>query len=401
MRKPTLYFDYNATTPADPAVVQAMLPYFTEKYGNSMSTLHSYGWEAEEAVETARQTLAKFLNCTPLEITWTSGATESNNWVLQGLIEKIRTDENLLSADRANSSESKIHILSSPVEHNSVMQALKRLENLKIAQVEFLKLDKTGAVDLQDLKNKLTPHTRLVCAMWVQNEIGTINPIQEISTLCRANKTYLLSDATQAIGKIQIDLQKTPVDFLSISSHKFYGPKGVGLLFQRNQNPHAEVAPLIWGGGHEHGRRSGTLNVPGIVGTAKAIELIQQNFQEESARIRQLRDHFYAELRKIYPTLKLNGPALDLRSPNNLNLTFENCEVPDHIPGLAISRGSACMSGKTTTSHVLTAIGLSLEQSKRTIRFSIGRWTTADEISQAIEIIKKYIKPENLHLAQT
>lgn len=392
MLKKTLYFDYNATTPTDPEVVQAMLPYFSEKYGNSMSLLHSYGWEADSAVENSRQIVAKFFHCSPQEITWTSGATESNNWAIHSLVEKIRQSEG---------SATDIHILSSPVEHNSVLQALKHLENLGLAKVEFLKLDSTGAVDLQDLQARLRPRTRLVCAMWVQNEIGTINPMAKISALCRANKTYLLSDATQAVGKVKIDLSEIPVDFLSISSHKFYGPKGVGLLYTRSKDPHVEVPPLIWGGGHEQGRRSGTLNVPGIVGTAKAIELCDSLMDSEVPKISELRNQLFDFLKTDFPNLKLNGPPWSHRSANNLNLTFTDFEIPDHLNGLAISRGSACMSGKTTTSHVLTALGLSVEEANRTLRLSLGRWTTVREIRQAAEIIKKNLKPSRASLAQT
>ncbi len=389
MLKETIYFDYNATTPTDPEVVAAMLPYFTEKYGNSMSLLHSFGWEADQAVEGARQKVAQFLNCKPQEITWTSGATESNNWALTGLVEKLRRED----------PKAVIHILSSPIEHNSVLQSLKHLEILGLAEIEFLKLDAQGSVDLQDLKARLRPTTRMVCAMWVQNEVGTVNPMQEISELCRQNKTYLLSDATQAIGKVKIDLSQVRVDFLSISSHKFYGPKGVGLLYLRNNDPHVEVPPLIWGGGHEQGLRSGTLNVPGIVGTGKALELCERYFQTEVQRISELRNDLFEGLKREYPNLKLNGPNWPVRSPNNLNVTFSNCDMPEHLNGIAISRGSACMSGKTTTSHVLTALGLSLEESQCTVRFSLGRWTTKEEIAQAIEIIKKYVKPRVPSLA--
>lgn len=384
MLKKTLYFDYNATTPTDPLVLEAMLPYFTEKYGNSMSLLHSYGWEAEEAVETARQSAARFLKCRPEEITWTSGATESNNWALHALVEKIRSEEGPSAS---------IHILSSPVEHNSVMQALKHLETLGVAEIEFLKLTPEGCVDLEDLKKKIRKDTRLVCAMWVQNEVGSINPMQEIGEICRDKKVYLLSDATQAIGKIPVDLSTTHIDLLSLSAHKFYGPKGVGLLYMRRKDPVVEMPPLIFGGGHENGRRSGTLNVPGIVGTGIAFELCEKSFSEEVSRIQKLRDQLLQGLKALFPKLKVNGPLGPQRSPNNLNVTFENCDVPENINGLAISRGSACMSGKTTTSHVLTALGLSLEQSKRTLRFSLGRWSAPADIEQAIEIIKKNIKP--------
>lgn len=386
MLKKTLYFDYNATTPTDPVVLQAMLPYFTEKYGNSMSLLHSYGWEAEQAVEIARQTAARFLKCSPEEITWTSGATESNNWALHGLVEKIRQEEG---------PQAQIHILSSPVEHNSIIQALKHLETLAVAQVEFLKLTPEGTIDLEDLSKKIKKETRLVCAMWVQNEIGSINPMKEIGQICQDRKVYLLSDATQAIGKIPVDLSEIHIDLMSLSAHKFYGPKGVGLLYMRRKNPTVEMPPLIFGGGHESGRRSGTLNVPGIVGAGAALDLCEQHFAQEVPRIQNLRNKLYEGLKSTYPKLKLNGPIDNSRSPNNLNITFEDCEMPEHLNGLAISQGSACMSGKTTTSHVLTALGLTLEQSKRTLRFSLGRWSTPEDISQAIEIINKNIKPHH------
>lgn len=377
MKARTLYFDYNATTPVDPSVLETMIPFFTENYGNSMSLLHSFGWTASDAVEKARHKVAQFLNCSASDLFWTSGATESNNWVIQSLLET------------APRKDSKFHILSSPLEHNSILQTLKHVSQTQRADVEYLALTPDGTIDLEDLKKKLKPTTGLVCAMWIQNEIGSINPMKEISQLCRANKTLLLTDATQAVGKVPIDLKDVHVDFLSLSGHKFYGPKGVGVLYRRRSEQTLDFQPLIFGGGHENGLRSGTLNVPGIVGTARAIELCQMYFQQENERITNLRKKLFEDLLQVFPKLRLNGPPLDRRSPNNLNVTFCGIELPENIPGIAFSRGSACMSGKTTTSHVLQALGIPESEAKSTLRLSLGRWTELAHITEATEIIRK------------
>ncbi len=381
-----LYFDHNATTPTDPRVVEAMLPYFTEQYGNSMSLTHSFGWEAETAVEKARATVARFLNCDPKEIVFTSGATESNNWAIEGVIEKIRADEG---------PQAPIHLLISPVEHNSVLQAAARVQKVFGAEVEFLPVNAYGQVEVSEVATRIKPHTRLLAAMWVQNEIGSINPIQELAQLCHEKQIYLLSDATQALGKIPVDLKTTPVDLLSFSAHKLSGPKGVGLLFLRSKNPRVQLPALICGGGHERGFRSGTLNVPAIVGLGKAIEIAMELGSAECDRIRDLRDMMLTQLRESFPGLQLNGHPTD-RSPNNLHLTFKGFEVPVTLKGLAVSRGSACLSGRTSTSHVLSALGMTEEEASQSLRISLGRTTTEDEAFAAVEILRGQIRPKTL-----
>lgn len=380
-----LYFDYNATTPTDPRVVEAMLPYFTENFGNSMSLGHEFGWAADRAVEGARQSIAALLGCAKTELTFTSGATEANNWAVQGVMEAIR------GADPA----APLHILSSPVEHSSVLMALEHARVAYGAEIEFLPLRPDGQIDPTEVARRLRPETRLVCVMWVQNEIGTIHPIREIGQICRERKVYLLSDATQAVGKVRVDLRDVHVDLMSFSAHKLYGPKGVGFLYHRKQEPHVQLWPLIHGGGHERGERSGTLNVPGIVGMAKALEIGLDVMDDEMNQLRGLRDRLWRGLQESYPSARLNGPPCEdttARAPHNLNVSFPQNLVPEHIPQLAFSRGSACYSGKTSTSHVLSALGLSEEASRRTLRLSLGRMTRPEDIDQAIEIIRKFIK---------
>jgi cysteine desulfurase len=381
-----IYLDYNATTPTDPRVVEAMLPYFTDNFGNSMSLGHEFGWQADREVENCRATVAKLLGCVKNEITWTSGATESNNWAIQGVMEAVQS---------SGPDEGPIHIISSPVEHSSVLMALEHARRFFKAEVEFIPMMPNGQIDPQEIEKRIRPSTKLVCVMWVQNEIGTIHPIEAIGQICRDRKVYLLSDATQAIGKIPIDLQKTHVDLMSFSAHKLYGPKGIGFLYHRQQNPHVELLPLIHGGGHERGKRSGTLNVPGIVGLTRALELGLESMHDESVKLRALRDQLWTELKAAFPTMILNGPDLadaTQRSPLNLNVSFPKSWVPEHIPLIAFSRGSACYSGKTTTSHVLSALGLSEDAARRTLRLSLGRMTEASDITQAIKIIQKFIK---------
>lgn len=380
-----IYLDYNATTPTDPRVVEAMLPYFTEHFGNSMSLGHEFGWQADREVENCRAKVAQLLGCAKNEITWTSGATESNNWAIQGVMEAVQ----------ASGGTQPVHILASPVEHSSVLMALEHARRFHKADVEFLPLMSNGQIDPQEIEKRIRPTTKLVCVMWVQNEIGTIHPIEAIGQICRDRKVYLLSDATQAIGKIPIDLSKTHVDLLSFSAHKLYGPKGIGFLYHRRQDPHVELLPLIHGGGHERGERSGTLNVPGIVGLTRALEIGLESMGRESEHLRGMRNELWQQLKIIFPEMILNGPDLQettQRSPNNLNVSFPKNIVPEHIPLIAFSRGSACYSGKTSTSHVLSALGLSEEAARRTLRLSLGRMTEAQDIAQAVQIIQKFIK---------
>lgn len=387
METKTLYFDYNATTPVDPRVLEAMLPYFTERFGNSMSLTHSYGWEAESAVEKARKQAAELMHCDPSEIVFTSGATESNNWAIEGLIEAVRQEEG---------PQAPIHLLISPVEHNSILQAAKRAQTLFGAEVDFLPVNGHGQVLVDQIAPLVKPHTRLLAAMWVQNEVGSINPMQELTEFCRARRIYLLSDATQAVGKVPTNLEKTKVDLLSFSAHKLGGPKGIGFLFLRSHNPKIQLPCLIAGGGHERGLRSGTLNVPAIVGLGKACEIAAQEGEREQARLRGLRDLMWREIAAAFPRARLNGHPTE-RSPNNLHVTFIGERVPVTLKGLAVSRGSACLSGKVSTSHVLQALGLNEEDSSRSLRITLGRPTTEAEVRQATALLKSQIGSKHLN----
>lgn len=377
-----IYLDYAASTPVDEEVLQAMLPYFREKYGNSMAKTSLYGWEADDAVEGSRRRIARLLRCESHEITFTSGATESNNWAIEGVLGKFHGEN--------------IHILSSPVEHSSVLQKLYQVQRDRLAQVEFLKVNEWGQIDLEDLKNRLRPETRLVCAVWANNEVGTINPVPEIGRICREHGAWFLSDATQAIGKVPVDLSEVPVDLISFSAHKLYGPKGVGLLFHRRRGQLVDLPPLIYGGGHERGLRSGTVNVPGIVGMAKALELTER-YSDEPRRLKELRDTLWEELNRRFERISLNGAPLQeqgpwpLRSPSNLHVTFAKAPDPLHLPGLAISQGAACQSGKTDPSAILAALGRTPEEARASLRLTVGRFTNPEDVLQAAEIIDRYL----------
>lgn len=359
-----------------------MLPYFTEQFGNSMSLNYAYGWQAESAVESARRQVSQLLGCEPKEITFTSGATEANNWALEGVCEMIRMDEGPTAP---------IHLLVSPVEHKSVLQAAQRAARLFGAELELIPVNAHGQILVSELEKCLKPHTRLVSAMWVNNEIGSINPIAEIARLCHEKKIYLHSDATQALGKIPVDLQNVPVDLLSFSAHKLSGPKGVGFLYHRSKNPKVALPAMMCGGGHERGLRSGTLNVPGIVGLGKAVELARLEGEAEQTRLRALRDFMWNQLHASFPQARLNGHPIE-RSPNNLNITFKGARVPAALKGLAVSRGSACHSGGTSTSHVLQALGLSESEAGQTLRITLGRTTTDAEVLEAVALLKSQIQ---------
>ncbi len=387
MTKPqVLYFDYNATTPVDVRVLEVMLPYFTEHFGNSASATHSYGWDAEKAVETARQQIATLLNCDAKEIVFTSGATESNNWAIEGIVESIRLEEG---------PQAPIHLLISPVEHASVLQAANRMKSLFGVEVDFLPVNSFGQVIVEEIKPLLKPHTRLLAAMWVNNEIGSINPVRELADFCHANKVYLLSDATQAVGKVPVDLSQTHVDLLSFSAHKLGGPKGIGLLYIRSRNPRIDLPCMIAGGGHERGLRSGTLNVPAIVGMGKCCEIALQEGALEQARILGLRNLLWQKISIEVTGVRMNGHPTD-RSANNLHLTFIEMMLPLTLRGLAASRGSACLSGKSSSSHVLKALGMSEQDSNQSLRLSLGRLTTEAEVLQAATLLCSQLKPNPL-----
>ncbi|OFZ30149.1 MAG: hypothetical protein A2622_09890 [Bdellovibrionales bacterium RIFCSPHIGHO2_01_FULL_40_29] len=381
-----IYLDYNATTPTDPEVVATMLPYFTEKFGNPANTLNAYGWTAESAVKTATGQVAKLIHCKSNEIIWNAGATEGNNSVVFGLIRKLR----------AENPNEKIHFLTSATEHLSVINSFLAAKKYEGIDVDFMPVQKDGTITPEILQKWIKPHTKLVSIMWVNNEIGSINPISELAPICNDQQIYFHTDATQAVGKIDVNLEKTPVHFLTFSAHKLYGPKGVGCLFTRSANPHVEIVPYLFGGGHQHGQRSGTLNVPGIVGAGKACEMANEKWLQESQQTQKMLQKFYEQLKEFIPTVSLNGPELERRSPINLSLTM-NSPIELALPqltGLAFSQGSACSTTEVTSSHVLKAIGLSLNQAQNTIRLSIGRWTTEAEMNQALEVLIKVFKSQ-------
>ncbi|MCE3010733.1 MAG: cysteine desulfurase [Proteobacteria bacterium] len=379
----SLYLDYNATTPVDPAVYQVMAPYFVEHFGNSVSSLHEFGWKADQAVETARQQVAHLLGCRPQEIFFTSGATESNNWVIRGLMDHWRKTE----------PQFKPHVLSSPVEHSSVIQTLNWAQRAGLLDVTFVPVDSSGKVQVEEVKKNLRPETKLMSFMWVNNELGTFNPLQELGKLAHERQIYLHTDATQAIGKTKVDLSEFPVDLLSFSGHKIYGPKGVGILYRRSKNPSVQLEPLLYGGGHERGQRSGTVNVPAVVGMGAACEIVAQRWAQDVEKMMGLKKQLYADLKGHFPGLRLNGSQdLEASACNTLNLTFTQQQLPGQIPGLAVSRGSACHSGSTTSSQVLKAIGIPEREAQNTLRISMGRDQTWEDLSRVAPLLKACLR---------
>ncbi|MBV2168903.1 MAG: cysteine desulfurase [Bdellovibrio sp.] len=374
-----IYLDYNATTPVDPQVFQAMEPYFKEHFGNPASAGHRWGWVAESAVTKARAQVASAIGAKSSEITFTGGATESNNWVLFGLISKIR-EENPYEP---------IHFITSCVEHSSIMKAMGAVQKMGV-EVDFLPVNRYGQVEIETLRKALKPHTKLMSFIWVNNEIGTINPIPEIARLAKEAKIYLHTDATQAVGKIPVDVTEMGIDLMSFSAHKIYGPKGTGALYMRSKDPKVQINPLIYGGGQERGLRSGTLNVPAIAGFGVAAEICQKNLPLENQRMTELRNFLWSHLQAAIPGIRLNGHPTE-RAPNNLNITLPGHKTEMLIPRLqkmGVSTGSACGTGAMVISHVLTGIGLTSEEAQCSLRLSLGRWTTQEELTQAVEILK-------------
>lgn len=380
-----IYLDYNATTPADPQVIEAMIPFMFENFGNPSNILNQYGWTAENAVKEATKSVADLIHCQPQELVWNAGATEGNNSVVFALIRKLRQLE----------PNEKIHFITSHAEHWSVINSFKAAEKFENIEVDLITPNHEGIVTVDILKEYIKPHTKLVSLMWVNNEIGSINPIQSLANFCQQNKIYFHTDATQAIGKVEVNLQTTPIHFLTFSTHKFYGPKGVGCLFTRAM---IQLDPFLFGGGQQRNQRSGTLNVPAIVGTGVAAKIAKEKMVAEANRTRDLLKKLYAQLKKELPDLKINGPDLeskDLRSPVNLSLQFNKPAdlVLPELSKIAFSLGSACSTAGTNSSHVLKAIGLTDKQAQSTIRLSIGRWTTESDIQQAAETLIAAFKP--------
>ncbi len=379
-----IYLDYNATTPVDSRVLEAMLPFFSDTFGNPSSGMHMWGWKAQNAVAKSRESIAQFLNCSPQEIYFTSGASESNNWSFFGLFHKLLSEP----------SKEPIHFITSQAEHSSVIESMKALEKLGI-EVTYLPVNKYGQVEPANLKAALRPHTRLISLMWINNEVGSINNIQALGQIARENHIYFHSDATQAIGKVNIDLQNAPVDLLSFSGHKIYGPKGTGGLFIRNKDPRVSIQPLVFGGGQEKGLRSGTLNVPGIVGLGKAFSILSEEMETENTRLVSLRNLLWNNLQEAVPGVILNGHPEE-RSANNLNFSNPTFKIEMALPKLqklGFSTGSACGSGGVKVSHVLNAMGCSVDHIEKSMRLSLGRQTTPENISETVEILKKALNP--------
>jgi cysteine desulfurase len=362
-----IYMDNHATTPMDPRVLEEMLPYFMEKFGNAASRNHSFGWAAEEGVEAARERIAKLVGATTKEIIFTSGATESDNLAIKGVAEMYREKGN--------------HIITAVTEHKAVLDTCKRLEKYGY-RVTYMPVQKDGLVDLDDLKRAMDDKTILVTIMYANNEIGVIQPVVEIGKLCHERGVIFHTDATQAIGKVPVDVVKQNIDLASISGHKMYGPKGVGALYVRRKNPRVQVSAIIDGGGHERGMRSGTLNVPSIVGLGKACAIAQDEMPQESCRLaglrNRLRDRIMGKLDEVY----ING-SMDHRLPGNLNISFAYVEGESLLMGIndiAVSSGSACTSATLEPSYVLKALGTGDDLAHSSIRFGIGRFNTEAEV---------------------
>lgn len=380
-----IYLDNHSTTPIDPEVLNAMLPYFTEKFGNASSKSHSFGWEAESAIENARKIIADFINASPEEIIFTSGTTESINFAIKGIV-----GSNLYKLDLNKSNHQINHLITTKIEHSATLDVAHYLEKFGL-NVIYLSVDKNGFINLDELKNSITNETFLVSIIWANNEIGVIQDIDEIANICEEKNVLLHCDAAQAIGKVKIDLQKTKIDLMSFSAHKIYGPKGIGALFIRNKNPKIKITPLILGGGHEKGFRSGTQNVSAIVGFGKAIEIMKNNFEEENQKLKFLRDKLLDVLLSNINNAFVNGD-LNKRLSNNLNICFDGISADNLIMNtreIAVSTSSACASENNKPSYVLKAIGLSDQQAKASIRFGIGRFNTEEEIDY---VIKKYVE---------
>jgi cysteine desulfurase len=374
-----IYLDNHSTTPLDPRVLEAMMPYLTNQFGNAASRSHSFGWEAEEVVEKSRVSIANVIGANPKEIVFTSGATESINIALKGAYE--------MYSEKGN------HIITVQTEHKATLDSAKYLEKHG-CEVTYLPVDTYGMVSIEDLKKAITPKTILVSLMHANNEIGTIHPIAAVGKITKEKGILLHVDAAQTFGKVPIKVDEMGIDILSISGHKIYGPKGVGALYIRRQNPRVRLSPIIHGGGHERGVRSGTLNVPGIVGLGKAAEIAIQDYEKDRAHTMRLRDKLkdllYSELDELY----LNGHPTE-RLPNNLNLSFAYVEgeaMMMGLKGIAVSSGSACTSASLEPSYVLKAMGVGEDLAHTSIRFGIGRFNTDEEIEFCAEKVIATVK---------
>ena len=367
-----VYLDHNATTPCDPRVVEAMLPYFTKSFGNAASRNHSFGWQAEEAVDYAREQVAKLIGAEPKEIIFTSGATESGNLAIKGVFETYAAKGR--------------HIITCNIEHKAVLDTCSHLEK-EGAEITYLKVKKNGIIDLAELEAAIKPETILIAIMYANNEIGTLMPVREIGAIAKKKGVLFFCDATQAVGKIPVDVNKDGIDLMAFSAHKLYGPKGIGALYVRRKNPRVRLTAQMDGGGHERGMRSGTLNVPGIVGFGKACDICAQEMQDESEKTKTLRNKMEQALLKLEEAY-LNGDK-EHRLPNVTNISFKYVEGEGLLMGfnknIAVSSGSACTSASIEPSYVLKALGLGDDLAHSSIRFGIGRFTTDEEIDYTIE----------------
>jgi cysteine desulfurase len=373
-----IYLDHNATTPCDPRVVDAMLPYFTNDFGNAASRNHPFGWKAEEAVDYAREQVAKLIGADPKEIIFTSGATEADNLAIKGVYE--------MYAQKGN------HIITCNIEHKAVLDTCKHLEKLG-AEVTYLKVKENGLIDLAELEAAMRPTTILVALMYANNEIGTVMPMKEIGAIAKKYGALVFSDATQAVGKIPVDVKADGIDLLAMTAHKMYGPKGVGALYVRRKNPRVKVTAQMDGGGHERGMRSGTLNVPGIVGFGKACELCINEMQQDAERLGQLRDKLEGALLQLEEAY-VNGDK-EHRLPHVTNISFKYVEGEGLLMGfnkeIALSSGSACTSASLEPSYVLKALGLGDDLAHSSLRFGLGRYTTEEQIDYTIEQVSKTV----------
>ena len=374
-----IFMDNHSTTPMDPRVLEAMLPYFVEKFGNAASRNHQFGWEAEEAVENARKQIAKLIHCDAKEIVFTSGATESDNLALKGVVEMYK--------------EKGDHVITCSTEHRAVLDTCKSLEKRGI-KVTYLPVGKDGLVNPDEVRKAITDKTILISIMLANNEIGTIHPIAEIARIAKEKGILLHCDATQGVGKIPVDVETLKVDLMSFTAHKIYGPKGVGALYVRKKGPRVRLVPQIDGGGHERGMRSGTLPVPLIVGFGKACELCEQEMPTESKRIAALRDRLQAQIMGSLDECYLNGHPTQ-RLPHNLNISFAYVEGEALLMGvkeIALSSGSACTSATLEPSYVLRALGVGSDLAHSSIRFGLGRFTTAEEVDYTAKRMVEAVK---------
>ena len=378
MLKLPIYLDNNATTAMDPRVLEAMTPYFLEHFGNAASRNHPFGWEAEEAVDYAREQVAKLIGAEPKEIIFTSGATEGDNLAIKGVYEMYATKGN--------------HIITATTEHKAVLDTCKHIEKSG-GEVTYLQVNAEGLLDLKELEAAIRPTTILIAIMYANNEIGVVMPIKEISAIARKHGVLLFTDGTQAVGKIPVDVNKDGIDLMAFTAHKMYGPKGVGALYVRRKNPRVKVTAQMDGGGHERGMRSGTLNVPGIVGFGKACEICMLDMEEDSKRISKMRDHLETELLKLEEAY-VNG-SREHRLPHVANISFKHVEGEGLLMGfnknIALSSGSACTSASLEPSYVLKALGLGDDLAHSSLRFGLGRYTTDEQIEYTIKAISETV----------